>query len=146
MILWIGVKGSPHSLALAQAVEEFNREGAQISALQRSLALAEFRHDRVGVVLELFVAGAGVHQRTGRKVVTARIVAAQFAVRRFPSSERLRRRGNAGIDSKGMQQSVRRQRMQILSVGLHRDSCMDRLPSALASWGTGALSRKLSRG
>ena len=87
-----GVEGRPHSLALAQAIEEFDREGAQISALQRRLALAEFSHDHVGVVLEVFVAGTGIHQGASGKIVAASVVAAEFAVGLLPSPSGSRRR------------------------------------------------------
>ena len=50
-----GVEGRPHSLTFAQAVEELNGEGAEITTLQRSLALAEFGHHSAGVVFEIVV-------------------------------------------------------------------------------------------
>ena len=88
-----GVEGSPDLLALAQAIEEFDRESAQIAALQCGLALAEFGDDGVGVVLEVFIPARGIHQRASGQIVAAGVVAAKFAVRRFPSAQRLRGRG-----------------------------------------------------
>ena len=116
-----GIEGSPHSLALAQPVEELNRERAEITTLQRSLAFAKFRHHSVGVVLEVVVSRTGIHQRAGRKIVAASIVTTQLTIGSFPSSKRLRGGWNAGVDPKCMQQTIRRQRMQVLAVGFHRD-------------------------
>ena len=115
------VEGSPHPLTLAQAVEELNWEGAQVATLQRVLALAQFTYDGIGVVLQVFISYAGIHQGASRKVVAAGVVTAKLAVWLFPSPERLRGRGNGSIDSKRVQEPVGWQRTQILTVGLHCD-------------------------
>ena len=116
-----GVEGRPDALALAQAIEKLNRKGAQVATFQRSLAVAESGNDGVCVLLEVFVAATGIHEGAGGKVMTAGIVAAKFTVRGFPASQWLRRGGNPGVDAEGVQQTVRRQGVQVLTVSLHRD-------------------------
>jgi hypothetical protein len=44
-------------LTLAQAIEKFNGEGAQIATFQRGLAFTEFGHDRGCILLQVFVSG-----------------------------------------------------------------------------------------
>ena len=129
-----GVERRPDLLALAQPVEEFDREGTQIAALQGRLAFAKSGDDGVRIGLELFVSGAGIHQRARRKIMTARIVAAQFAVGGLPSAKRLGGRGNAGVDTKSVQQAVGGQGMQILPVGLHCDFARALAEADLLQW------------
>ena len=48
--------------ATIQAVKEFDGKSAEIPALEGSLALGQFRHHGVGISLENFIAGAGIHE------------------------------------------------------------------------------------
>ena len=85
------IKRRPHSFAVPKAIEELDWKRTKITVLQVLLALAEFRDDQIAILLEILIAGARVHQCHRRKVVSARVVAAQFAVRRFPAVQRLYR-------------------------------------------------------
>src|SRR3982751_4629143 len=52
--------------------------------------------------------------------MTTSVVTAQFAIRSFPTAERLSRRRDSGVDSKGVQQSIGRKRTQEAAIGFHR--------------------------
>ena len=114
------VKRRPNFIAIAQAIEKFDGESAEVSAVvQTLLALREFGHHHVAVSLQVFVARARVHQSNSGKIVTTGVVSSQLAIRRFPSAERLGGRWSTGVDSKRMQQTISRQRMQISLIGFH---------------------------
>ena len=66
--------------------------------------------------------------------MTANVVAAEFAVGGLPSAKRLRGRGNAGRDAKRVQEAVRRQRAEILAVGLHCDFARALAEADLLQW------------
>ena len=116
-----GIKRRPDPFALAQAIEELNGKCAQITALHSILALSKLGNDGCPIFLDFFVAGAGIHKRRRGKIVPAGVMAAEFAIGSFPTSERLRRRRKPGIDAKCVHQAIRRQRVQKLPIGFHRD-------------------------
>jgi hypothetical protein len=72
------------------------------------LTLAKLGNYEVGVLLEILIARTGIHERAGGEVMTAGIVAAQFAIGGLPPSESLRTGGKSSVDSEGVQQAVRR--------------------------------------
>ncbi len=115
-----GVERCPDLLAFAQAVKELNRKGAQIAALQRSLALAKAGDDSAGVLPEVFVRSRGIHQSTGGEVVPPRIVAAQFAIGLLPAAERLSRGGQSRCQAECVQQTIGRKRVKVSPIGFHR--------------------------
>ena len=61
-----GVEGRPHRDALPQTIEQLLRKGAEIAILIRRLAARQFRDQCVAFLLEVFIAGARIHQRDCR--------------------------------------------------------------------------------
>ena len=118
------VVGRPDRLAGFDAIDELFGEGGKVAdacALlgQRLLDLGQLRHDRVGPGLEPRVAGAGIHQRQRRQVM-ADAVSAQLDVRRLPAAQRLRRRGQAGVDAEVVQQPIGIERQEVSLIAGHR--------------------------
>ena len=116
-----GVEGRPNFFAIAETVEELDREGAEVSAIvQPLLAFGEFGNRYVAIFLEILVTRARIHEGHRGKIVSPSVMAAQFAVGSFPSPERCRGARNLCVNAKCVQQSVRRKGVQILPVGFHR--------------------------
>ncbi len=113
-----GVERSPNVHSIAQAVEQFLRERAEIAVFVLRLALGQFGNHEIAVTLEFFVSRTGESQRASRKVMPAGKVPAQFAIGLFPITQRLRRGWQTGSQAKRMKQAVGRERLQILPVSL----------------------------
>ncbi len=65
------VERRPHAHALAEPIEELVGKRAEISVLVRNLALAKIGDKRVALLFQIFIAGARIHQRHGREIMTA---------------------------------------------------------------------------
>ena len=129
-----GVERRPDLLAFAEAIEEVDRECAQISTLESGLAFAEFGDDCACILFEIFVAGGGEHQGTSRKIVAASVVAAKFAVGFLPAAEWLGRGGDSCRETEGMQQAVGREGTEKLAVGFHDDFAGSVAEADLLQW------------
>ena len=114
------VEWRPHRGPIAQSIEELDGKSAQISTVvQALLTLREFSDNPIAILLEVFIAGARVHERDRREIVAAGEVAAEFAVGGFPSAKWLRGSRQPSVDAKGMQQPIRRERLEVTAIGFH---------------------------
>ncbi len=85
------VPGCPDTLPFDHPVDELLRISAQVAAFSEGLlAPGEFGDKGIGFPAERYVPGARIGEGTTRKIV-ADEMAAQFDLRLFPASERLRR-------------------------------------------------------
>ena len=116
--LVIGVEGRPHRLIALEPVIETGWIRAQIAI--RLLALGQLLHQLVGLVPQRLVAGAGKHKRARREIVPAGKVAAQFAVRRLPSAQRLCGRRASCRQPERVQQAVVGQHPEVDAIPLLR--------------------------
>ena len=124
-----GVERSPYVHSVAQAVEQFLRECAEVAVFVLRLALGKFGNHEIAVSLEFFVPRTGERQRASRKVMPAGKVPAQFAIGLFPITQRLRRGRQTGSQAKRMKQAVGRERLQIFPVSRCRRAECSRLES-----------------
>src|SRR5450432_1386585 len=118
--LVIGVEGGPNVHAVAQTVEPFDRERAEIAILVLSLTSGQLRHHEIAVALQFFVIGTGEGECARRKVLPTGKMTAQFAIRLLPLAKRFCGGGETGRQPESMEQPVRRQRFQIFPVGCGR--------------------------
>ena len=135
----------PHGLLFLDPVKEFFRKGAQVAGRELRLARGETRHQRLAFLLEPLVAGAGVHQRAGREVVTDEM-AAHLALGLLPAAVGSSRRGQPRIDAEGVQQPVHVQRQQILLIQVLRVLERPVEQAHLAKWKRLRLKRNLVTG
>ena len=98
---------------------EIIRLGVQVTRAQLVLALAKAGDNLVRVLPEPFVAGAGVHQRTGREVMPHELGATDPA-RGHPAAIRLGGGRQPCVEAEAVQQPVRLKRQQIRTIELHR--------------------------
>ena len=112
-----GIERRPNVDAVAQAVEELYRKGAEIAGLEFRLAFCKLHNHDVTVALEFFVARAGERKRASRQIMPAREVTPQFTIGLFPITQWLCRSGQPRCQAKSMEQPVGRQRLQVAAVG-----------------------------
>src|SRR5437588_7666746 len=87
------VEGRPHRDALPQTIEQLLRKRTEIAILIRQLAAGQLGHQRVAFALEIFIAGARIHERHCREIVSAVEMPTQLTVRFLPAAEWSYRRG-----------------------------------------------------
>ena len=151
--LVVGVERRPHSLVFPQPLVEVGRIRAQISILR--LAGGQHRHQLVRFGDDERVSRAGMHQRARGQIVSD-IVAAQLAVRSFPSAQRIGIGGDACRDPEIVRQPLVGQGIEEAAIQLHRVLPKARqqpnlghgkrlcLPLDLCDWGLGqALVRRV---
>ena len=115
-----GVERSPYIHSIAQAVEHFLRERAEIAIFVLRLALSQLGNHNIAVALEFFISRTCEGQRASRKVMPAGKVTAQFAIGLFPITQRLRGGWQTGREAKRMKQTVGGEGLQISPVSLSR--------------------------
>src|ERR1700733_10448615 len=113
------VEGRPDFLTSGEAIKVFGGESAEVTAFELLLALSEFGNKIVTAGFQLVVGAGGITQGAGRKIVADKM-AAEFTIGFLPTSQRRRRRGEAGVYAKDMQEAIGRLFRHELVVGFLR--------------------------
>ena len=95
------IEGHPDLAARVQAVEELDRESAEVPAAKAGLAVGHPGDNGVGFRLDVLVSGGSVHVRTRREEVP-RETAAHLAIRLLPPAQRRCAGRDAGIQPEGV--------------------------------------------
>ncbi len=114
--LVVGVEGRPNAPSLVQTVEELEGKRAQIAAAcQLVLTARELGDHFVAARFHLRISSRR-GQQGARGQIVSRGMAAKLAAGRFPSAERLRGAGEAGVQAKRVQEPVRRDAHHVRAV------------------------------